>query len=588
MRYMQRTVLDDRYVLLETIGGGGMAKVYLARDQVLDRDVALKVMREAYASDQEFVERFRREARSAASLAHPSIVQIYDQGRAEDGTYYIAMEYVPGGTLKEHIKESGSLDPGEAAGIAARVAEALEVAHERGVVHRDIKPQNVLLTPSGTVKVVDFGIARAASATSVTRTSLVLGTAGYMSPEQAAGERVGPASDLYSLGVVLYEMLTGEVPYDAETPVAVAVKHLNEPPRHPREANPRVPEELDALTVKLMAKKPEDRYSSAAELARDLERIKAGLPPLAASLEPEAATVPVSPGSPNTGHTRVAPTAVATGKPAAPAVRRRRRGLLPLLVLLAALALLGVAAWALSQGLGVPGAQQVEVPGVVGLSQEEAQSRLDKAGLRSEVREEESSAQEAGVVLDQSPSGGESADRGSSVELTVGAGPSLVQVPDLEVPDQVEGQLAEVGLELGTVTEAPSDTIPAGYVSVQDPTEGTLVEPGTAVDITISTGPQQTTVPLPQDTQQAEPSQQQPELSQPELSQPELSQPELSQPAQEPAREPESSGPGDPGQSGPGSSGSSGTPAQSAPGSGGPGGGASGPGGGGEAEGGDD
>ena len=576
---MQRAFVGGRYVVERLLGSGGMAQVYLTHDEVLDRHVALKILRDQYAEDEEFIQRFRREARSAASLAHPSIVQIYDQGRAEEGTYYIAMEYVPGGTLKERIKESGPLDPGEAAGIAARVAEALEVAHERGVVHRDIKPQNVLLTPSGTVKVVDFGIARAASATSVTRTSLVLGTAGYMSPEQAAGERVGPASDLYSLGVVLYEMLTGEVPFDAETPVAVAVKHLNEPPRHPREANPRVPEELDALTVKLMAKKPEDRYSSAAELAQDLERIKAGLPPLAASLEPEAATVPVSPGAPNTGHTRVAPTAVAPGKPAAPAVRRRRRGLLPLLVVLAALALLGVAAWALSQGLGVPGAQQVEVPGVVGLSQEEAQSRLDEANLRSEVREEESSAQEAGVVLDQSPSGGESADRGSSVELTVGAGPSLVQVPDLEVPDQVEGQLAEVGLELGTVTEAPSDTIPAGYVSVQDPTEGTLVEPGSAVDITISTGPQQTTVPLPQDTQQAEPSQQQPELS----------QPVLLQPAQEePAPVEGSSGPGNPGQSGPGSSGSSGTPAQGAPGSGGPGGGASGPGEGGEAEGGDD
>src|SRR5215210_2575498 len=259
-RIMRHGNIDGRYALGELLGGGGMANVYLARDDVLGRDVALKMLRGQYADDEDFVERFRREARNAAALNHPNIVQVYDQGRAEDGTYYIAMEYVPGGTLAQRIKRGGPMDPAEAAGVASRVAEALAVAHERGIIHRDIKPQNVLLTPSGDAKVADLGIARAASAKTMTEASLIFGTASYMSPEQAKGERVTPQSDLYSLGVVLYQMITGELPYTADNPLATAMKHVEEPPPHPREANPAVPEELDALTTKLLAKDPEDRY----------------------------------------------------------------------------------------------------------------------------------------------------------------------------------------------------------------------------------------------------------------------------------------------------------------------------------------
>jgi eukaryotic-like serine/threonine-protein kinase len=273
-----RDILANRYVLSGLLGAGGMAEVFLAHDRILGRDVALKVLREHYAKDALFVGRFRREAQSAAALSHPNVVQIYDQSRAEDGRYYIAMEHVPGGNLKDRIGKTGPLDPAEAARLASQVAEALGAAHERGTVHRDIKPQNVLLDDAGEVKVADFGIAVAASRTSASGTNQVFGTASYMSPEQAMGERVGLRSDLYSLGVVLYEMLTGRVPFEAEGPLATAMRHVTEQPLPPRKRNPLVPEGMDALVMGLLAKKPEDRYGSAAELAEDLWRSLEGVP----------------------------------------------------------------------------------------------------------------------------------------------------------------------------------------------------------------------------------------------------------------------------------------------------------------------
>ena len=285
---MHQDLLDGRYVLIQSLGIGGMGEVYLAHDEVLDRDVALKVLRERYAGDEGSAGRFRREALSAASLSHPNIVQVYNKGETEDGTSYIVMEYVSGGTLGEQIEEEGPFEARKAAAAAAQIAEALGAAHERGVIHRDIKPQNVLLDSSGDLKVTDFGIARAADSSSAS--SAVFGTAGYISPEQALGEPVGPASDLYSLGVVLYEMLTGELPYTADNSIALCMKHVTEPLRPPRELNPDIPEEMDALVVKLLAKKPTERYGSAAELLADLERVRDALPPVFAA---EATTQPL-------------------------------------------------------------------------------------------------------------------------------------------------------------------------------------------------------------------------------------------------------------------------------------------------------
>src|SRR5215212_7269863 len=340
MSEVRRTVLDNRYDVVRPLGSGGMGEVYLARDRVLGRDVALKVLRMQYAGDDEFAERFKREAMSAASLSHPNIVQVYDRGETEEKASYIAMEYVPGGTLKERISREGPLEAAEAAAVGAQVAEALGAAHERGMVHRDIKPQNVLLTAGGGAKVADFGIARAGSSVTISRTGSVMGTAGYMSPEQALGKKATPKSDLYSLLVVLYETLTGELPYTADNPIAVSMKHVNEPLRPPREVNPRIPEGMNALVTKLLAKDPEDRYASADELADDLWRVHRGLPPVAADASGQGS---------RTQPTAVASSTLTSRMPTArpgPAPMQRRRGLpwlmLALVAILFTLGALGI------------------------------------------------------------------------------------------------------------------------------------------------------------------------------------------------------------------------------------------------------
>jgi serine/threonine-protein kinase len=344
---VQQAVIDNRYTIVKPLGGGGMAQVHLAHDEVLGRDVAIKILRGQYADDAEFVERFRQEARSAASLSHPNIVPVYDQGRSEDGSYYMAMEYVPRGTLKDWIKREGALAPEAAAGVALQIANALQVAHAKGVIHRDIKPQNVLVTSSGDVKVADFGIARAAAASTQTRTGLVLGTAGYMSPEQAKGEPVGPGSDLYSLGIVLYEMLTGNLPYNADSVFAQAMKHVNEPSPSPKKANPEVPEALDALTIKLLGKHPEDRYPSAAALANDLEReLHSGFTTAAGQEKTQAATAPLLPSPEERTRRTAARPPAAVPKPVPGGDGRLRGRLLPVLAaLLLVVVLLGALAF---------------------------------------------------------------------------------------------------------------------------------------------------------------------------------------------------------------------------------------------------
>ena len=505
---MEPTVLDNRYAVSSLLGGGGMGRVFLARDRVLDRDVALKVLRDQYAQDEEFVGRFEHEAKAAASLNYPHIVQVYDLGTAADGTYYIAMEYVGGGTLKDRILKGGPLEAAEAVRLASQVADALGVAHARGIVHRDIKPQNVLLTAYGDAKVADFGIARAASETTVSNGSLVLGTAKYMSPEQAAGDPVGPESDLYSLGVVLYEILTGEVPFEADSEVDVAVKHVNEPPLPPKEKNPAVPEALNAVAMKLLEKKPEDRYPGAAELVADLSRAGEGLPPVFAA--PVAAGI----AAPQTEQTQRLATPTPVGAPGGPdGVRRnfsgspakRRRGLL--LCAAALLALLVLAGLGLSRAIDGPvvgslgkaaegaeralGVGEGEVPDVAGLTEGEARGRLGEEGFGVAVEIRKSSREEKGEVLEQSVPAGQEVRRGSRIALAVGGGPGIVRAPRLVglTSAKAEERLEEAGLRLGERKVAPSEAVPAGEVLAQDPARRERTKQGAEVNLTVSSGP---------------------------------------------------------------------------------------------------
>jgi eukaryotic-like serine/threonine-protein kinase len=408
MGSMHSNTVDGRYVLAESLGSGGMAEVYLAHDEVLDRDVALKVLRSQYVRDEEFAERFRREARSAASLSHPNIVQVYDRGETEDGTCYIAMEYVSGGTLKKRI-EKGPLEPRKAAAVAAQIADALGEAHEHGVIHRDIKPQNVLVTSSGDLKVTDFGIARAASAVTISVTNAVFGTAGYISPEQALGEPVSPASDLYSLGVILYEMLTGELPYKADNPMAVCMKHVTEPLRPPRKLNPAIPEEMNSLVVKLLAKDSADRYGSAAELLADLERVRDGLL-RAPDVRTETRTQPRKP--------QAAPRRVA-------GPRRRRVSRNLTVAAVAMLALLGTVMLGLSQ----EGAGQGSLPRV----QDAARGLIDPPGDTPAGTAETDATPDASPAASALPAASASPAASSLGEP---AGPAIPPPDDTQTPGQ--------------------------------------------------------------------------------------------------------------------------------------------------------
>jgi serine/threonine-protein kinase len=479
-----------------------MAVVYLAYDRVLDREVAIKLLKARYAEDEEFVERFRREARSAASLVNRYVVPIFDWGEADDGTYYIVMEYVPAGDLKARMKDEGRLPPDAAADVALQVAEALHAAHERGIIHRDVKPRNVLIAGSGHIKVADFGIARAVESTTISQSGDILGSLNYMSPEQAAGERVGPGSDLYSLGVVLYEMLTGSVPFDVTTPADVAAGHSLGPLSRPRALSPEVPEGLDAVVLRLLATDPEDRYGSAEKLIEDLRRVGVGLSPVAPLPNEPSATAPADAAT----QTLVLPRAGAAASSRTGPRRRRTVWLLAAFAVL--VATLGVGGWALLQdgfpgapaGKGEPrqaaegpraGPEHVEVPPVKDLGEQEARERLERAGFRVEVATRESSEEETGQVLEQSVAGGEKVREGTKIALAVGEGPRVARVPDLVglTYSEAEAELDQAGLPLGGVREVTSETVPEGVISSQDPQAGSTLEPGSYVYLTTSIGP---------------------------------------------------------------------------------------------------
>jgi serine/threonine-protein kinase len=541
-------VFDGRYRLERRIGAGGMADVYLAQDESLHRRVAIKILADRYTRDPGFVERFRREATAAAGLSHPNIVSIYDRGQAE-GSYYIAMEYIEGPTLKEEITERAPLPEAEAVGYAVQALQALEFAHRRGVIHRDIKPHNMMLTPDGLLKVTDFGIARATNEVEMTEVGSIVGTAQYLSPEQARGHSVGPQSDIYSMGVVLYEMLTGEVPFTGSSAVEIAMKQVNEAPQPPSSKNRLITHGLEQVVMRALAKDPALRFHSAREMADELERTRRGL---AVSQDTAQATAVI--GAYEAGQA----TSVMGAQPPAPPPPQAKRSAVPWLLVALLLLASAVVGYIVYQQL--QGSDQVKVPDVRGFTKQQAQTQLTAAGFTTVVDHKASKKVVKGQVIDTSPQHGSEAHKGSKVTIIVSSGPKSVTLPNLRgksvsdatqtivslglpspqqqlitsklaagkvvrtdpapgpvAPDTVVTLFVSngnvkvpnvVGMTCNdatntlsgsnlqaTCTNTPSDTVPAGQVISQAPSAGAQTPQGSTVSLQVSSGPAQIQVP---------------------------------------------------------------------------------------------
>ena len=482
----QAPKFGGRYQLLERIGTGGMAEVYRGQDELLGREVAIKVLSDRFSTDRSFIERFRREAQSAANLNHQNIVSLYDYG-ADHGTYFIVMEFIEGRTLGDVIQAEGPLMPERAAEIAADVSKALERAHTAGLVHRDIKPGNIMITNTGETKVTDFGIARAMgndSEATMTQAGMVIGTASYLSPEQAQGHPVDARSDIYSLGCVLFEMLTGRTVFAGDTPLSIAYKHVREQPEAPSAVNPDVPRALDAIAMKALAKNPDNRYPSASDMDDDLQRFLSGQKVHATPLMATATMV----------QERSTGTQVMTV--AEDEEDDSKRGLWYALLTLLILALLALGGYFLVNSMLGEDEELVVVPSVIGERENRATQLLEDEGFVVES-EKRASEKPKGEVFRQTPAAGDELEEGATVTIVLSSGPATVDVPELTGLTEKEAadELEEEGLELGDVSETPNEEVEEGLVVAQSVAAGTAVRTGTAVDIQISSGPEPTVVP---------------------------------------------------------------------------------------------
>lgn len=489
----QARLLGGRYQVGELLGYGGMAEVHRGRDLRLGRDVAIKMLRTDLARDATFQMRFRREAQNAAALNHPAIVAVYDTGeeRAQTGEVlpYIVMEFVAGRTLKEVLAAEGRLMPRRALEISADICAALEFSHRHGIIHRDIKPGNVMFTPNAQVKVMDFGIARAlaSGATTMTQTSAVIGTAQYLSPEQARGEAVDARSDVYAAGCVLFELLCGHPPFVGDSPVAVAYQHVREEPPAPSESNRDVTPDIDAIVLKALSKNPANRYQSAGEMRADLLRAASGRPVLATPVMREEQTVPMS--APNRGNTgRNAPARVGDA--------RRRRASGWVIATLTALGVLAVVA--LTAGLILANRpKEVPVPDLFGLSKTQAEAAIVDAGLKPKIGEPVLNSDcKVDTVVSQDPVKGREVQEQTEVEYKICNGKPVRTIPPLKDLPQAYAENALRELGLVPVVVAEDSDKQEGLVLDSVPAAGQSVNEGDSVTIKVSKGNRKAVPPV--------------------------------------------------------------------------------------------
>lgn len=477
--------LGGRYEVLGPISEGGMALVYRGRRIEDDRPVAIKILRDQYAHNAEFVARFEREAQAVARLSHPHMVQIFDSGRDGD-VHFIVMEFIEGEDLKTFLRRTGPLDEGRVREIGAQVCEVLDYAHSNGIVHRDIKPQNILISLDGRVKVTDFGIARALASTTITETGTVLGSVQYLSPEQARGLGVGRSADLYSLGVVLYEATTGTLPFDGETPIAIALRHMHEPPPVPRRNGAALSERMEGIILKAMAKDARDRYRSAAEMRGDLLGETAHWRERAAAVDEDTAVIRRRAAGAREPRLRIRPPAALT--PFTPFLAAGGA----LLVIFVGIAV----SWqALYAYLNVP---EVTVPEFVGRTIGDAQTLARQDHLSVQVIQQiYSTTVPAGLVLVQDPPAGRTVKINRVVGLTTSLGAEMVQIPDVRRHslEQARFAIEQARMVVGEIRETYDQSVPSGFIMSQDPAPGAQVELGAAVNLTVSKGQQTLILP---------------------------------------------------------------------------------------------
>ncbi|MEI3377090.1 MAG: Stk1 family PASTA domain-containing Ser/Thr kinase [Coriobacteriales bacterium] len=504
---MVNRTLGNRYQVTEKIGMGGMAEVYKATDSTLGRTVAVKVMLPQYASDPNFAARFRQEAQAAANLSSPYIVNIYDWGRDGD-SYYIVMEYVRGTDLKTAIQQRGNIHPRKVAEIGSQVCSALSVAHGYDIIHRDIKSANIMVQGDGNVKVMDFGIAQAGHP-GMTQDSSVLGTAHYVSPEQAQGKKLTPASDLYSLGIVLYEAATGQLPFDGPDVVSVAMKQVSDLPVPPRQLNPNIDPQFEAIIMTALEKNPDDRFATAKEMQRAIDDYLSGRSSAEtqvlnhgyAAAGAGAYGVDQTTVMPTPGQTTIMPGGGRQGG-MQPQPQQRNNTARNIIIALVAIVLIAGIGFFVANAAGLFGGGSATVPNVQGQTEQEARRSLTNAGLKvGKIKLDISETVEKGKVISQNPTPNSHVEPGTAVDLVISSGKTsseLVTVPNLRglTASEAEQQLAALGL-VGESKQDSSDTVEAGKVCEQDPAVNSQVEAGSKVTYTVSTGKKKENVLVP-------------------------------------------------------------------------------------------